>query len=251
MNPFPWYARYPADYGNATAHLSLAEHGAYTLLLDHYYLNGPMAIAINLLAACYRVCRAQTDEERSAVESVVKQFFTVEDDGCLHNQRADKELANRKNVSETRSSVGKMGAQARWKAKEGMPIAIANAMPEAMPLGMANGMAKGMANRCTSTSTSTIEEIKPPLIPPSQGEPQKKVSERKAKGTRLPADWCHEPVHEDIATEVGVSLYHEYVKFKDYFIGEGKVKADWSRTFSVWLRNAGERKKSTPNWSRR
>ena len=82
-NPYSWYARYPRDYGEKTAHLSLAEHGAYTLLLDHYMTSGgaiaiAMPIAMHLLPVCYRICRAQSDEERAAVESVVRQYFTVE-----------------------------------------------------------------------------------------------------------------------------------------------------------------------------
>lgn len=164
-NPFSWYARFPRDYAEATAHLTLAEHGAYTLLLDHYMAAGkPIAIAIGLPSVCYRVCRAQSDDERAAVDSVVAQFFTVEDDGCLHNKRADIELSKRTTVIESRTSAGKLGAQARWKAKGEMASAMANAMANAMPEplanAMANGMANGMAKRCTSTSTSTKEEKK-------------------------------------------------------------------------------------------
>jgi hypothetical protein len=90
----------------------------------------------------------------------------------------------------------------------------------------------------------------PLLIPPKGGETVSKV-ERKAKGTRLPADWAYDIKHEALATEMGVSLYEEFVKFKDYFIGEGKLKADWNRTFNNWLRTAGERRSRTTTWSRK
>ena len=82
------------------------------------------------------------------------------------------------------------------------------------------------------------------------GETVAKV-ERKAKGTRLPADWAYDLKHETLAREMGVSLYEEFVKFKDYFIGEGKLKADWNRTFNNWLRTAGERRNRTTTWSRK
>lgn len=176
-NPFSWYARYPRDYGEKTAHLSLAEHGAYSLLLDHYMSSGkPIAIAIDLLSVCYRVCRAQTDDERAAVESVVKQYFTVEDDGCLHNKRADEELGKRKNLSETRTFVGKAGAAKRWSSKKEVAIAMPNAMPIAMANGIANPMANDMANGCTSTATATNtnEEDKPPFNSPLRGEGKKR-----------------------------------------------------------------------------
>ena len=258
-NPFSWYPRYARDYAEKTAHLSLAEHGAYTLLLDHYMtFGGAIAIAIaNGMpepSVCYRICRAQTDQERAAVDSVVSQYFTLEDDGCLHNKRADIELGKRKNISETRASIGKAGADKRWKAAQGMANAMAIAMPNAMAIGiangMANGMAKPMANGCTSTATSTIEDKTPLLFPPSGGHNTKVVSERKARATRLPEKWTHQIAHEELATELGLEFYDELVKFKDYFWAEGKVKANWNRTFNNWLRRAAELKQQQKSWRR-
>ena len=250
-NPYSWYARYPRDYGEKTAHLSLAEHGAYTLLLDHYMTSGgampiAMPIAMHAASLCYRICRAQSDEERAAVDSVVVQFFTIESDGCLHNKRADIELGKRKNLSETRSSVAKKGAAKRWGNPEHMPIA----MPIATAIAMPEAMLQGMANGCTSTSTATRKEINPPLIPPLGGETKLKSS-RKKIGTPLPDDWCHDVKHERLANEMGVVFYDELMKFRDYWKSEGRVKADWDATFCTWLRNAGERRSRNQPWSRK
>ena len=101
-------------------------------------------------------------------------------------------------------------------------------------------------NGVSETETETETE-KPPFIPPKA--PAK--AERKKPGTRLPEDWAYDLKHEVIAQECGVSLYDEFVKFKDFFIGEGRVKADWNRTFSNWLRTAGERRSRTSTWSRK
>jgi hypothetical protein len=95
------------------------------------------------------------------------------------------------------------------------------------------------------------ESRETPLNPPSRGATKKKSAERKATGTRLPDDWCHEIQHEHLAKEMGVVLYDELMKFRDYFLSEGKVKADWSRTFNSWLRNAGERRNRATTWSRK
>lgn len=254
-NPYSWYARYPRDYGEKTAHLSLAEHGAYTLLLDHYMTSGG-AIAIGIANAmqeasvCYRICRAQSDAERAAVDSVVRQYFTIENDGYLHNKRADIELGKRKTLSETRAFVAKKGAAKRWGNPEPMPNAMAIAMPIATAIAMPKAMLQGIANGCTSTSTTTIEEINPPLIPPLGGKTVTKV-DRKAKGTRLPEDWCHDIKHEHLAKEMGVNLFDELMKFRDYWASEGRVKANWNATFNTWLRNAGERRTRATTWSRK
>ena len=249
-NPFSWYPRYPRDYGEATAHLSLAEHGAYTLLLDHYMASGgaiaiAMPIAMHLLPVCYRICRAQTDEERAAVKSVVTQFFAIGDDNCLHNKRADTELQKRKNLSETRASVAKKGANKRWGKPEEMPIAMPIATANAMP----KAMLEGIANGCTSTATST-DKNETPFNSPLQGEKKKKVRKEPSRKTRLPEDWGAQESHHHLADKLGVDLWTEICKFRDYWIGEGKPKANWDATFNSWLRNAADRKNRNNNWSR-
>jgi len=95
------------------------------------------------------------------------------------------------------------------------------------------------------------EEDKTPLLfPPSGGDNTKVVSERKAKGTRLPEKWTHQIKHEALAEKLGLDFYDELDKFKDYFWAEGKVKADWNRTFNNWLRTAAERKQQQKSWRR-
>lgn len=121
-NPNFWYPRHFKDYAAKTAHLSLAEHGAYALLLDHYYQTNGKLIA-NAMAIA-RVCRCQTDDERNAVESVLVQFFTLDDSGMYRNDRADKELGKTTNLSAARSVAGKAGAMARRKKSEEMAIAM-------------------------------------------------------------------------------------------------------------------------------
>ena len=36
----PWYPRNTGDYARDTKHLTLDQHGAYTLLMDHYWDSG-------------------------------------------------------------------------------------------------------------------------------------------------------------------------------------------------------------------
>jgi uncharacterized protein YdaU (DUF1376 family) len=106
-----WYAHYLGDYGRDTAHLSLIQHGAYRLLLDHYY-----ATATPLpgdVTALYRICRAFDDAERKAVDFVVGQFFELHADG-YHNGRADIELAKRTEHHERQSEAARKTNEKRW-----------------------------------------------------------------------------------------------------------------------------------------
>lgn len=119
-----WYPRYYRDYITDTAQLCLAEHGAYALLLDHYYATA-QPLPKDLMAA-YRICSALTAEEQAAVEVVLTQFFPVNGDGCRHNARADKELERRQAISARRSAAGVKGGQANAKQMPSKRTANAN-----------------------------------------------------------------------------------------------------------------------------
>jgi hypothetical protein len=98
----------------------------------------------------------------------------------------------------------------------------------------------------TERETETETE-KSPLNPPVPGG----KTTRKAIAKRLPDDWGPQPAHHALADELGIVLFDELMKFRDYFLGEGKVKADWNRTFNNWLRTAAERKSRINQWSNR
>ena len=104
-----FYKRYMGDYGRDTAHLSLAEHGAYTLLLDHYYSTETPLPAD--AAALYRICRAFEKAEQRCVLSVADTYFPVGEDGLRHNARADKQIPEDLRVIETARANGKKGGR--------------------------------------------------------------------------------------------------------------------------------------------
>lgn len=86
-----YYRRYLGDYMSKTMHLSIMEHGVYTLLLDACYATEkPLPTDYDSL---YRVCRAMTKIEKDAVRRVVDAFFPIQSDGLRHNERADQEIA--------------------------------------------------------------------------------------------------------------------------------------------------------------
>lgn len=103
-----WYAWFPGDYASKTATLTLVEHGAYRVLLDHYYQMGGKVVAnaTDLL----RVCRAFAEAEQAAVAKVLAEFFE-ERDGYYHHERADAELAKRALLREKRAQAGSKGGK--------------------------------------------------------------------------------------------------------------------------------------------
>lgn len=109
-----FYKRFMGDYGRDTAHLSLAEHGAYTLLLDHYYSTEAPLPADYM--ALYRICRAFDKKEQEAVRCVADQFFQLGQDGLRHNGRADVQIPKDRALIDTARENGKKGGRPK-KAK--------------------------------------------------------------------------------------------------------------------------------------
>jgi len=105
-----YYERHLGDYARDTGHLSLIEHGVYTLLLDRYYAT-EKPIPSN---QAYRMARARTRAEKRAVDAVLEEYFILQD-GLYHNARADAEI-ERKNIRSTANQEnGKKGGRPKTK----------------------------------------------------------------------------------------------------------------------------------------
>jgi uncharacterized protein YdaU (DUF1376 family) len=99
-----YYRRYVSDYLGDTARLSMLEHGAYTVMLDYYYVEErPLPADLDEL---YRMVRAILPEERRAVQKVLAAYFERRADG-YHNARADHEIAVSRQARENGSKGGR------------------------------------------------------------------------------------------------------------------------------------------------
>lgn len=88
-----YYERHLGDYAKDTAHLSILEHGVYSLLLDRYY-GTEQGIPAD---QAYRVSRARSDDERAAVDVILGEFFELQD-GVWINRRAEEEIAKKNKI---------------------------------------------------------------------------------------------------------------------------------------------------------
>lgn len=116
---------YVADYLADTGHLSAAEHGAYLLLIMHYWQNGGLPNEDRRLARIARMSPAEWDDARETL-------FDMFEDGWRHH-RIDAELKAAQEISEK----AKEKAAKRWQSKgsaDAHAAADAVAMQEHMPL---------------------------------------------------------------------------------------------------------------------
>lgn len=117
-----YYNRYPGDYARDTQELSLAEHGAYALLLDYIY--GTEKNLPGNPVGCYRVARAFTEEEKAAVDSVLSKFFILTESG-YENARAKRELALALPRVQAARENGKKGG----RKPSGLPAGVPDGVP--------------------------------------------------------------------------------------------------------------------------
>lgn len=108
-----FWKRWISDIRDATRHCSLAQRGAYSALLDEYYsTQAPLSPDP---ATLHRMANALDAHERNAVNAIVKEFFFLsEEDGLLHNRRADRYLMKELPMMERRLAKAQKGAEARW-----------------------------------------------------------------------------------------------------------------------------------------
>ncbi|WP_186134952.1 YdaU family protein [Burkholderia gladioli] len=110
-----YYERYCGDYQRDTAHLSLTEHGAFTMLLDTYYsTEKPLGFD---WVSLYRICRAMDEQEQAAVRRVADEFFPIAADGLRHNKRADELIESTRAKLDAKRENGKKGGRPK-KPKE-------------------------------------------------------------------------------------------------------------------------------------
>jgi len=100
-----YYERHLGDYARDAGHLSMLEHGAYSLLLDRYYsTERPIS-----RGDAYRICRARSRDEKAAVDAVLREFFVVSGEEFVNN-RAEEEISKaRARIEAARTNGAKGG----------------------------------------------------------------------------------------------------------------------------------------------
>lgn len=110
MSHRPWMPFYVGDYLADTGHLSTLEHGAYLLLIMHYWQRGMLPANDAQLA---RVCHV-SEQEWLEIRPTLAAMF---DAGWKH-KRIEAEILK----AEARSAAGKAGASARYSDRSATAV---------------------------------------------------------------------------------------------------------------------------------
>jgi uncharacterized protein YdaU (DUF1376 family) len=136
-----WMPIYIGDYLKDTMHLSAEEHGAYILLIMHYWVNGPIK---NDEQYMLTVARIKPSRVSRKTLSTVSKFFELKN-GYYHHSRIDKEHKEAAENSLSRAEAARNAANARWGKND------------------ADSNANAMRGACPSPSPNTVKKHPLPL----------------------------------------------------------------------------------------
>ena len=104
------YPHHIGDFDKATRHLTRIERSVYRDLIDLYY-DTEQALTLDKVALCRRII-ARSNEESTAVEQVLNEFFTETPTGWYHD-RCEAEIEAYRNNSSQKAQAGKASAEAK------------------------------------------------------------------------------------------------------------------------------------------
>lgn len=207
-----FFKLYIGDYQRDTADLSLAEHGAYLLMLQHYYATErPLPQG----KALHRMLRAADKDERDAIDVIVARFWTLTEAGLI-NERAGIEIAKAGDQAETNRRIAREREAARRAART-------------------------EHESCTNRVTND----QPNQTPDTRHQPPTLRSGGR-RATRLPDEWVPGDEAWDRATEAlgADSARRELERFRNHWKAKGERRLDWCATWRNWVMKAEDYAKS-------
>lgn len=270
MEPLPWFAFKIHKYLAETMHLDTKGHGAYLLLILHYYATGtPPKDNDRSLAAITKLTADCWAESRGDLGAL----FTIRDGFWRHyGIEADMREASSKHAASV--AKAKAGADARWaksdlkngsQTKRRMPRVSSKqarsneeaptAIPETLLASSEQSSENAHLHKHTTTPFGSSSTSEPrttttkkriansgeelPIVTPAQT----------LAGTALPKDWVPGQGDEAVARGYGMdptAIEAELVEFHRYNAARGTILVDWSATWSRWCKAWKARQRPMP-----
>jgi uncharacterized protein YdaU (DUF1376 family) len=223
------YPHHIGDFDRATRHLTRIERSIYRDLIDLYY-DTEQVLTLDREKLC-RLILARTNEESTAVEQVLNEFFTETPTGWYH-VRCEEEIEAYRNNTSQRAMAGKASAEAKRLKK----------------LQALNGKSKPVEQALNSVETNdngalTNQSTNQPINhePIVGGTALAAQSPKPAKrATQLTDDFYPNETGVTYAEERRVSLAVELVSFRNHHQAKGSTMKDWQAAWRTWCDKAVE-----------
>jgi uncharacterized protein YdaU (DUF1376 family) len=221
MNHYPHHI---GDFNNATRHLTRLERSVYRDLIEMYY-DTEQLLPLDIPAICRKIL-ARSNEEATAVEQVLNEFFTKTSTGWYHD-RCEHEIDKYKTSNSQKAEAGRASA-AKREAKRQQAL-NGNPTPVETPL---NG---------TPTNQEPITNNQEPVL---------------KTGANAPAPKFTKPSREDLISEFSGKVGNppsEAIKFLSYYesngwkVGRNPMK-NWKSAAAGWAARSNDNATSKPNF---
>lgn len=230
----PAFQFYPADWrkDNQLQSCSLAAQGFWMNAMciahecepyGHLVLNGH---AMNTPQLAKLIGISAKEAEKAIAELEHHGVVSRCEKGCLYSRR----MVRDEGLRQRRAEGGAAGAE--HGVKGGRPPRIENPLPNPLD-DAARGIERGFENNPPSSSSSSSASAK-------EKKPEAKASGKEKRATRFPPDFQINDSHRSKAAEYGIDVKHEFEKFRDHALANGKKFEVWSLAFTNWLRRAHE-----------
>lgn len=217
------YPHHIGDFDRATRHLTRMERSVYRDLIDLYY-DTEKQLSTDMAWICRRIL-ARSNEESTAVEQVLNEFFTKTPNGWYHSRCEAEIEAYHANTSQ-KALAGKASAEAkRLKKRQALN---ACSTPVETPLNSVVTAGNG-----TPTNQSTNQPINHQPIVAVQ-----LLAPKARRKQQLPPDFYPNETGQAAATAKGLHIPSEFQKFHDYHVSKANLMADWQAAWRTWVSNA-------------
>lgn len=223
MNHYPHHI---GDFDKATRHLTRLERSVYRDLMDMYYDTETM-IPLDLVAVCRKIL-ARSNEESTAVEQTLNEFFTKTPTGWYHD-RCEAEIAAYHSNTTQKALAGKASANARMQ-KRAEILEKLNGNPTDVEQPLDSVATEGQQNPTNQNQNQNQNHLTTTVVVVGSAK------------RRTQIDSTFEPNDAGVQTAVtrGVQVDAELQRFIDYHRAKGSVMADWQAAWRTWVGNAAK-----------
>jgi uncharacterized protein YdaU (DUF1376 family) len=247
-----WMPFYVSDYLKDTDDLSLAEHGAYCVLLFKSWESGPIA---NDEIRIARLLRCDVKEWRKVAPAVLAHFTVI--DGKLIQKRLEAERTKAQELSEKRrdAALKKVKTVDSGNTDDPGKRSNSDSKPDSKPVANVEHMLSNSSAIADANAAANDEELVVHARVARQSQsPRKKdppslrdVPPDGKRGSRLPRDWCPNEADCQFASALGLEPDRIADRFRDFWHakpGAAGRKLDWPATWRNWCRRDAEHRRT-------
>lgn len=231
----PWMPLYIADYLADTPHLSASEHGAYMLLIMHYWRVRKLPADDKQLQ---RIARMTSREWANSRDTLAGLFG----ENWFH-KRIESELVKSDLKSHARAQSGKRGGEAKSLKYNNQHVANATILLEQNGWQNESFALASSSHSHKETSFHSVSLAQAPENPPIE-KPKKQQKEKRSVKTQMAERWPDGPEAYNVFEEMvkaGDASWDDFdrimAEFGDYNLREANSYASWPAALRTWIRN--------------